>query len=189
METQIKTIARNWWLELVMGVLFIAVGVWVIFTPATSYAALSIFFAITFLISGIMETSFAISSRKYVEGWGWSLAGGIVDTLVGLLLVSKPAFTMAVLPFYVGFALLFRSSLAIGLSFELSRLKVPDWGMLLFIGIAGVILSFIMIWNPVFAGLTIIAYTAMTFISVGIFKIYLSFRLKKLDKEFHLAKA
>ena len=189
METQIKAIARNWWLELIMGILFIAVGVWVVFTPATSYAALSIFFAITFLITGIMETSIAFSSREYVEGWGWSLAGGIVDTLVGLLLVSKPAFTMTVLPYYVGFALLFRSSLAIGLSFELSRLKVQDWGILLFIGITGLILSLIMIWNPVFAGLTIVTYTAMAFISIGIFKIYLSFRLKKLNKEFHLAKA
>jgi len=63
-------------------------------------------------------------------------------------------------------------------------LKVPDWGWLLFIGITGVISAFIMIWNPVFAGLTIVAYTAVAFLSIGIFQIYLSFRLKKLNKEF-----
>jgi uncharacterized membrane protein HdeD (DUF308 family) len=184
MENQIKGIARNWYWGLVMGILFIAVGVWVFMTPVSSYAALSIFFAVTFLITGIMEISFAVSGRKYVQGWGWSLAGGIVDTLVGLLLVSTPTFTMTMLPFYVGFALLFRSSLAIGLSIDLSRLRVPDWGWLLFIGIVGVILAFIMIWNPVFAGLTIVAYTAMAFLSIGIFQVYLSFRLKKLNKEF-----
>ena len=187
METQIKTIARNWYMELIMGILFILVGVWVFMTPASSYIAFSVFFAITFLITGIMEMSFAISSRKYVEGWGWSLAGGIIDTLIGLLLVSKPALTMTVLPFYVGFALLFRSSLAIGLSFELGRLKIPDWGLLLFIGILGAILAFIMIWNPAFAGLTIVAYTALAFLSIGIFRIYLSFRLQKLNKEFKTA--
>jgi uncharacterized membrane protein HdeD (DUF308 family) len=183
MENQIQGIARNWYWELIMGILFIAVGVWVFMTPVSSYVALSIFFAVTFLVTGIMQISFAVSNRKHMEGWGWSLAGGIVDTLVGLLLVSTPAFSMAVLPFYIGFALLFRSSLAIGLSFDLGKWRVPDWGWLLLIGIVGVILAFIMIWNPVFAGLTIVAYTAMAFLAIGIFQVYLSFRLKKLNKE------
>jgi uncharacterized membrane protein HdeD (DUF308 family) len=183
MENQIRAAVRNWWVELIMGILFIVVGVWVFMTPATSYLALSTFFAITFLFTGIMEISFATSSKKYVEGWGWSLAGGIVDTIIGLLLVSTPSFTMAVLPFYIGFALLFRSSLAIGLSIELSKLKVPDWGWLLFIGFIGVVLAFIMIWNPVFAGLTIVAYTAMAFLAIGIFQVYFSFKLKKLSQE------
>jgi uncharacterized membrane protein HdeD (DUF308 family) len=183
MENQIKAVVRNWWVELIMGIFFIVASVWVFMTPAASYLALSTFFAITFLFTGIMETSSAISSRNHVAGWGWSLAGGIVDTIIGLLLVSTPSFTMAVLPFYIGFALLFRSSLAIGLSIELSRLKVPDWGWLLFLGIVGVVLAFIMIWNPVFAGLTIVAYTAMAFLAIGIFQVYLSFKLKKLNQD------
>ena len=189
MENQIQSIAGKWYLELIMGILFIAVGVWVFMTPAASYLALSIFFAVTFLATGIMEISVAISSRKYTEGWGWSLAGGIVDTLIGLLLVSKPVFTMAVLPFYVGFALMFRSALAIGFSFALGRLKIPGWGFMLFIGILGIILAFIMIWNPAFGGLTIVAYTALAFLSGGIFQVYLSFQLKQLNKGFRTRSA
>jgi uncharacterized membrane protein HdeD (DUF308 family) len=183
METQIKALARNWYLELIIGIIFVAVGVWVFFTPLSSYLALSVFFAITFLLTGVMKTIFAFSSRKNVEGWGWSFAGGIIETLIGVLLVSKPLLSMAVLPFYVGFALLFRSSLAIGLSFELSRLRTPDWGWLLFFGILGLILAFIMLFDSAFAGLTIVAYTAMAFISTGIFQVFLSFRLKKLNEE------
>ena len=181
METQIKTIARKWYLELIIGVISIAVGVWVFMTPASSYIALSIFFAVTFLLTGITKTYFAFSTRKYVEGWGWSFAGGIVEVLIGVLLVSTPSFTITVLPFYIGFALLFRSSLAIGMSFELGRLKIPDWGLLLFFGILGLVFAFIMLWNPLFAGLTIVAYTAMAFLSIGIFQIFLSFRLKKIN--------
>lgn len=189
MENYIKGIARNWYLELIMGFLFVAMGVWVFMTPASSYVALSIFFAVTFLATGIMDVSFAISERKHLEGWGWTLAGGIVQTLIGLLLVSQPVLTMAVLPFYVGFALLFRSSMAIGLAVELGRIKIPNWGILLFIGVLGVILSFILLWNPLLGGLTIVAYTAMAFLSIGIFRIYLSFQLKKLNKEFKIAGA
>ena len=183
METQIKAIARNWYLELIIGVLFIAVGIWVFMTPSSSFATLSIFFAITFLLTGIMKTTVAFSARRYVEGWGWSFAGGIFDVVIGVLLVSTPLLTMVVLPFYIGFALLLRSSMAIGLSFELGRLRISDWGLLLFFGILGLILAFIMLWNPVFAGLTILACTAMAFLSIGIFQVFLSFRLNKLNRE------
>ena len=183
MESQIKALARHWYLELITGIIFIAVGIWVFKTPVTSYVALSIFFAITFLMSGIMKTFSAFSTRKYVEGWGWSFAGGIVEILIGVLLVSTPSFTLTVLPYIIGFALLFRSSMAIGLSFELGRLRIPPVGGVLFFGILGLVLAFIMLWNPAFAGLTIVAYTAMAFLSAGIFQVYLSIRLMKLNKE------
>jgi len=183
MENFIRGIARNWYLELIRGILFVAAGVWVFMTPASSYVALALFFAITFLITGILEISYVLSNRKHLEGWGWTLVGGIVQTLIGLLLVSHPLLTMAVLPFYVGFALLFRSSMAIGLAIELGRIHVPDWGVLLFMGLLGMISSFIMLWNPALGGLTIVAYTALAFLSVGIFNMYLSFQLKKLNKE------
>ena len=183
METQIKSAARNWYLELFIGLVFIAVGVWVFLTPVTSYIALSIFFALTFLLTGIIKTFSAFSSRKYTDGWGWPFAGGIVETLIGVLLVSKPLLTMAVLPYYVGFALLFRSSLAIGMSFELGRLKFPDWGWMLFFGILGLIFAFILLLEPAIAGLTVVAYTALAFVSIGIIQIFLSIRLKKLDNE------
>jgi uncharacterized membrane protein HdeD (DUF308 family) len=183
MVNQNSGTGRNWVPELITGILFVAVGLWVFKTPASSYVALSIFFAITFLLTGIMKTSFAFSSRKYVAGWGWSFAGGIIDILIGVLLVSTPSLSITVLPLFIGFALLFRSAQAIGLSVELSRLRIPDWGWLLFFGILGLVLAFIMLWNPVFAGLSIVVYTVMAFISIGIFQIFLSFRLKKLSKE------
>lgn len=182
MENQIKEMARKWYLELIMGVLFIAASIWVFKTPISSYGALSLFFAITFLLTGTTKTFYAFSTRKDVEGWGWSFASGIIEILIGVLLLSKPLFTMAVLPLYVGFALLFRSSLAIGLSVELGKLRIPEWGRLLFLGILCFVLAFILLWNPAFGGLTVVVYTAIAFLAIGIFQISLSFRLKKFYK-------
>jgi uncharacterized membrane protein HdeD (DUF308 family) len=57
---------------------------------------------------------------------------------------------------------------------------VKSWvGPLLF-SILGIIVSAIMIFNPVLGGLTIIMYTAIALLMVGIFQIILSFSLKKL---------
>jgi uncharacterized membrane protein HdeD (DUF308 family) len=72
MENQIKAMARKWYLGLISGILFIEVSIWVFMTPVSSYGALSLFFAITFLVTGIIKSYDAFSSRKFVEGWGWS---------------------------------------------------------------------------------------------------------------------
>ncbi|MBS1759749.1 MAG: DUF308 domain-containing protein [Bacteroidetes bacterium] len=173
---------KNWYLVLILGIILIIAGFWVFSTPVLSYATLSLLFAITFFVTGILEIAYAISNRKEMDNWGWSLISGIIDLLIGILLMALPLTSMMFLVFYVGFGIMFRSAVAIGHAINLKKINISGWGYLLFIGILGVLFSFILIWNPVFAGLTIVFYTGMAFIMVGIFHVILSFRLRKLKK-------
>ena len=177
-----KSSAKNWWLSLILGVLFILLGIWIFRTPAASYISLSLLFSISIFISGIFGITFAISNRKEMEGWGWYLAGGILDLVVGTLFVSIPLMTMAILPFYVGFWVLFRGVFGIGLSFQLKHFGAPNWGWLLFFGILTLLFSFLLLMNPVFAVLSIIVMTGIAFIVMGIFRIFLAFDLRKIHK-------
>lgn len=176
-----KDSIKHWYFSLILGIILIAVGIWVFLTPVSSYIALSILFSITFLIAGIMEITFSVVNRGQLRHWGWTLVGGIVDLLIGILLISQPALSLVVLPFYVGFAILFRSIMAIGWAIELKRQAVADWGYVLIFGILGAIFSFILLWNPLFAGMTIVFYTALAFIMAGCFQVYLSLKLRKLS--------
>jgi uncharacterized membrane protein HdeD (DUF308 family) len=179
---EVRNAVRYWYLPLILGIILIITGIWVFLTPLASYVTLAILFAFTFLFVGILQIIYAVSNRKETENWGWSLAGGIIDLIIGILLVSRPALPIAILPFFVGFGILFRSIMAIGWAIELKKQRVLDWGNLLAIGILGLIFSFIIIWNPVFGGLTIVFYTAAAFLVIGIFEVYLAFRLSKLKK-------
>lgn len=171
---------KNWWISLLIGVLYIIAGVWVFQTPLASYISLSILFSAFILVSGVFQIAFAISNRNEIQGWGWYLAGGIIDLIIGILLITHPLMTMAILPFYVGFWLLFQGFMAIGLSFQLKSVSVPSWGWLLFLGILTLLFSFLLLANPVFAGLSIVYMTAMAFVTAGVFRIILAFNLKKL---------
>ena len=182
MENNLRQTVKNWYLILILGIILIFVGIWVFNTPVLSYATLSILFAAAFLVTGILEIAYVISNSKEMEKWGWSLVSGIIDLLIGILLMALPATAMMFLAFYVGFGILFRSTLAIGRSIDLKRWHIAGWGYLLLIGILGLIFSFILIWNPIFAGLTIVFYTGMSFIMIGIFQVFLSFKLRKLKK-------
>jgi len=176
-----KESIKHWYLQLLLGLVFIAVGIWVYLTPLESYITLTVLFSFAFLIAGVIEITFSIANRKGISNWGWALASGIIDFLVGILLVSHPDISVIVLPFYVGFAIMFRSIMAIGWAIELKSNR----GYLLGIGILGLIFSFIMLWNPIFAGMTIVFYTALAFVMIGFFQVSLSLRLRKLSKVIH----
>lgn len=173
---------RNWYLILILGIALIFTGTWVFNTPLVSYAALATLFAFTFLLTGILEIIFAISNRKEMDSWGWSLVGGIIDFLLGILLISLPETSMLFLSFYVGFGVLFRSAFAIARAIDFKKLNIGSWGILLVLGIIGLIFSFVLIFNPVIAGLTIVLYTGMAFIVIGFFHILFSFQLRKVKK-------
>lgn len=178
----VKSSTKNWWLSIILGVLFILLGIWVFRTPLASYISLSMLFSVFIFISGIFGIIFAVSNRKQMEGWGWHLAGGILDLLIGSLLVLHPAVTMTILPFYVGFWVLFRGIFGIGLSFQFKSFGVPNWGLLLVFGILTVLFSFLLLLNPAFTGLWIVYMTAFAFIVMGIFRIILGFNLRKIHK-------
>ena len=173
---------KNWWISILVGILYIFAGVWVMRTPLESYVSLSIIFSVFIFVSGIFQIAFSISSRNEIKGWGWYLAGGILDLIIGILLMTHPLMTMAILPLYVGFWLLFQSIMAIGLSFQFKSAEVPRWGWLLFWSVITLLFSFLLLANPIFAGLSIVYMTAMALLTAGVFRIFLGFDLKKVHK-------
>ena len=75
---------KNWWMSLLLGLLYIAVALCLLFAPVSSYVALSVIFSISILVSGILEIFFAVGNKKIINSWGWYLAGGIIDLLIGI---------------------------------------------------------------------------------------------------------
>lgn len=176
----VKNTIKNWWLLLIVGLIFIFIGCLALATPIGSYLTLSVIFSVSFLFAGLFEIIFAISNRKEIDGWGWTLVYGILTFLVGWLLMSNPGISIIILPVYVGFMVMFRSIMAIGNSLDMKDYGVSDWGGMMFIGILGLLFSFILLWNPGFAGATLVIWTGLALISVGGYTVYYSFKLKKL---------
>lgn len=178
----IKDVVKYWYIPLLVGLFFVVVSI-VAFTSAeSSLLALSILFALSFIMGGLLEILFSITNRNYMENWGWSLAFGIITFVVGLLLIIRPALSLSVLAFYIGFVILFRSVAAISYAIDMKGYGSRAWGGLLGLGILGAIFSFILIWNPVFAGMSIVVLVALSFLFAGLFSIYFSLQLRKLNK-------
>lgn len=176
--------AQHWWLMFSAGVLFVVLGIWILASPVASYLALSWFFAFGMIFSGLFEVIFSIGNHKRLHGWGWIMAGGLIDIFLGTYLLNYPLLTMIVMPIIIGLWMLFRGFMAIGSSIELRAYGILDWLWLLFTGILIVLLSLFIIGHPLFAAINIVVWTAFAFILSGIFRIFLSLQLKKFKKGF-----
>jgi|GEM_PF-271914 len=111
MKTFIDTInfgVKNWWVSLLLGLLYILIAICLMFTPLASYVALSVLFSVSMFVSGTLEILFAVTNRKNISSWGWYLASGIIDLILGIYLMANIGLSMAVLPFIVAFWLMFR---------------------------------------------------------------------------------
>ena len=179
---QIKQSVKHWYLHLIIGLIFIAVGLWVFTSPVHSYVALTIVFSISFLVSGIMEIFFATSNREVLENWGWTLALGIFTALVGVMLIANPEISALTLPLYVGFMLMLRSFWAIGSAFDLKDYGVKGWGVSLIIGVLGVLFAALLILRPAIGGLTLVIWTGLALIANGAFNLFLSSKMRKIHK-------
>lgn len=178
----LKKTIKHWYIPLLVGIFFIIVSGVSFAWPASSLLALSLLFAISFLLGGFSEIVFSLANREQLDNWGWSLAFGIVTSIVGVLLMLNPALSITTLAFYIGFVVLFRSISTIGFAMDIKKYGSKNWGALLVLGIIGTIVSFILIWNPIFAGLSVVILIALSFLFAGLFNIFLSFQLRKLHK-------
>jgi uncharacterized membrane protein HdeD (DUF308 family) len=186
METRVyKRLSRavkKWWLHLLLGILFVALGFWVFATPFTGFVGLAILFATVMLVSGFFEVFFALINRRRIENWGWYFAGAMVDFIIGVILVFYPHVTLKVLPIFLGIWLLARGFTAVGISLDLRQYKVGVWFWLMLTGIATIIFALLIFANPLIGGITIGYMTALAFITTGFFRIVLAIKLRRLHQ-------
>jgi uncharacterized membrane protein HdeD (DUF308 family) len=182
MTTLIETISstlKHWYLPLIVGILFIAFEAYIFTIPLTAYATLSFMFSFAFYISGFGDIFFATSNKDSLDGWGWYLVSGILTTLLGVYLMIYPGVIMTILPFVVGFAMLFRSIQGLGFAIGLKKYGT-SWGTLAFISVLGILVSFYLLVTPIAGAGLIVTLTALSIIVVGLYGIMLSLQLKKL---------
>lgn len=179
---EIRHSVKHWWASLLLGIVYIIVAIWLMFTPLISYIALSIVFSISMLVSGILEIIFALSNRQRIPSWGWYIVGGIIDLILGIYLIAYPLVSMEVIPFIIAFWLLFRGLSATGYSIDLKRYGTRDWGWYMAFGILAILCSLLILWQPAIGALYAVYMISFTFLIIGLFRIMLSFELRQLHK-------
>jgi len=171
---------KNWWWFLIMGILFIATGVIIYARPVEGYVGLSVLFSVVMISSGLSQIFFSTANSSVLKGWGWVFVSGLIDLALGTYLLIYPVVTMATLPYFVGFWLVFRAFSIMGFSFDLKNLNVSGWGWVVFGGLVTLVGGGFIIYYPAAGVVGIIAVSGSAFIVAGFLNIYVGFQLKSL---------
>ncbi|MBP3537774.1 MAG: DUF308 domain-containing protein [Muribaculaceae bacterium] len=98
--------SRFWWLILIVGILLVLGGFAYWFWPEAGYAVASQIFGWLLILAGIVQLCVA-AGPDHAKGWGWWIAGGVIDIFVGFMLVRSVILSEMVLPYFLAIIFLF----------------------------------------------------------------------------------
>lgn len=97
---------KYWWVVLILGILLVIGGFAYWFWPAQGFAVASMIFGWLLILAGIVQLCVSAGENR-PRGWGWWLAGGVIDMFVGFLLVRSIGLAEMVFPYFLAVVFIF----------------------------------------------------------------------------------
>jgi len=170
-----------WWISLISGIVLLFFGIWFFSAPIDSFKTLSILFGVVLFSSGVLEIYVALKNRKLVLDYWSYLLGGLLNVFLGLLLIINPTTILLISSVLISFWLIFKGGERIKRAIELKNANQENWKNPLIFGLILILSAAILLWHPNIIGFTIALWTAVSFILIGIFRIYIAFKIRELN--------
>jgi uncharacterized membrane protein HdeD (DUF308 family) len=114
----------NFFLHLLVAVLYFIAGVFLIEHPGRSVAGLTLVIAAVLFVEGVLRIAVALAERRH--GWGWVLLNGVISLVLGIMIWRQwPESSLWVIGLFVGIDLLFNGWSLIMLALALRGVKQP----------------------------------------------------------------
>ena len=138
----------HWRLILFEGIFFILLGFCAFIIPRFFSVFIAIFLGWIIVIGGVTQVSRVLFLPK-IPGFGWWLGLGILQLVVGFLLIADPI--AGVLTLTLMLALFFAVEGVIKIYMAWMMRPLPHWGYVLFSGITALVLASIMLafWSDI----------------------------------------
>jgi len=171
MENQVSS---NWYMVLMKGIIMILLAILILSNPGGALIALGLWIGIGLFITGIVEIYRGIALKKVATNWGWTVFGGVLDLFLGYILMANPLVTAEVLPFVFGFWAAFYGIYLIIDAFA----EAGNRGVKIITGILILLFANVIMFNPLFAGMTLAIWVGIMILVAGIYNVIFSFSLK-----------
>ena len=171
---------KNWWMYLIRGILFIIVAVLIFRNPLASLISLTAVIGFLTILAGAIFIAGSITVRKIYDKWGWTLALGILDVLLGGALLFYPALTAPALVILIGVWTVAIGLMESGLSFGLKKLRFKRWWTLLIMGLLSILFGEIIIFKPLVGALSVTIFMGMQFMFYGSYLIAKGFQKEEI---------
>jgi uncharacterized membrane protein HdeD (DUF308 family) len=170
---------RHWWLLSLKGVAMIILGILAFVYPISVILGLAFYIGLLLAMMGILWIVAAFANKDKSQ-WGWILAVGLFDVVLGAVLIFFPLQTAMVFAVLTGFWAIFTGMLQIIAFFSVRKAHSSTWGLMLLMGVLAILLGMFLIWSP-FSGAVALTYLlGAEALLIGIMSLVYSFRLRKI---------
>lgn len=144
------------WLSLLLAILFIVTGVVFLFNPIETTLAVVNTLAMIVILIGILKVVRFFSDEFFSTGV--FLVGGILDIILGALMLYSQPVSVKTFTIIIGFWELFHGINELAVSIDLKKFKVKGWWLGILAGILGIVFGFMLI-NDIFLSSVYITIT------------------------------
>jgi len=179
---------KNWWLLGLKGLILFLLGLYTLFNTDTAADGLILFFGISAVLGGVSEIFLALTNRDR-DNWGGLLGEGVLDLLIGIILLAKPD-VANILPILIGIWILFS-----GISLLMRSLRGSDQPEAaegpggLWLGIVLIIVGLLAVINPFGAYQALMGFLGFSLLILGLIVMFVAWKLRGVKKQIGSAAA
>lgn len=173
MATQSSLKVEYWWFQILLGIISIGLGIRFMVTPLETYVAFAVLFSFAMLATGFFEIINSINVKEVSKRWILYFIGGIIDIILGIILIKNEDLNLRVLPILLGIWFLIRAILFLMLYFEFRQEYKNESVWVLLFAILTLLFSFAILANPVLGKIIIVYTVSLAFLFMGLFRLAL----------------
>ncbi|HMH45733.1 MAG TPA: HdeD family acid-resistance protein [Pyrinomonadaceae bacterium] len=171
------TLAHNWWLLALRGLVAIIFGILAFIWPASTLLGLMILFGAFAFVNGILSLMLAAKAPKGYPRFGSLILGGILGIIAGVVTFFWPALTAAGLLILIAAWAILTGILEIVAAIRLRKEIVNEW-LLALVGILSVIFGVLLLLQPAAGAVVLIWWIGAYALVFGILLLILAFRVR-----------
>jgi uncharacterized membrane protein HdeD (DUF308 family) len=171
-----EQLARNWTYLLFNGLVLIVAGV-LIWSIDWSVRSLSTFIGALFIFEGFWFMLTAGTSFR-----AGNFLSGLLSVAAGIVIIAWPKPSLIVLGIFLGSWLIVVGTISVSGAFAARRV-MPDWWLLLILGVSEVILGVLALADPGATLAALITVGGIWAVVIGAMRVVLAFQIRRLPQD------
>lgn len=177
-----KMFDKIMWMDILISVILVLVGVIFLLHPDISVNVLSVLFGIAVVAFGVLNL-YAYKERHMIPLFRFHLVYGVLAIIIGILTIMNPFSFSQVVTLFVGFWMLYLALTKIDFSIRLKTIHERSWLIILVSALLEIFMSVVIFINP-FSNLLITQVAGAYFVLCGILNIMDAVLTRKREIDF-----
>jgi uncharacterized membrane protein HdeD (DUF308 family) len=158
------------------SVVTLLVGLCLVIWPTISATTLCTLLGVVLTLVGIARIACYLHRGIYQPIYRYSLPCGLVDTLIGVLLLLHPYDATALFPLLIGVLMVADGIFKLSLSIEYCHRKIGGWWKSMLLALLGIVLGFLLLLHPFESAAVIMTLVGVALIADSVQNLYVILR-------------